>query len=143
MIDYRIATKDDHEAIYDFALHATSDAKIPEFAEDVGEALQDRLAKGETTIIIALSGEQVVAYAEIDLTRQHLGGVFIQGVYVDRGFRRQGIGGKILDMVKAKFCTKGEKVLTRAYTSAGKNFWESWGYKPWYTIMKLEEKQKS
>lgn len=127
-IEYRIADQKDNELIYEFALKAINDSILPKFAEDAGFNLQERLSSGSSIVIIALDGEDIVGYAEIDtVSPEESSSVFVRGLYVLPSHRREGVGGTIIKMIKDKFAVN-KKVRVRAYTGEGKNFWESLGF---------------
>lgn len=136
-IGLRVATADDFQGIYDFAMKAISDSILPAFAANAGIDLQDRMMNGETTTVIAEDGADIVAYTELDLSRKNA--VFIRGVYVLPSHRRQGIGGKLLNMVRNEFCKSGEKIRVEAFTTEGRQFWESLNFEVSKFIMELNE----
>ena len=130
MISYRFATDDDRESIYDFALQAIQYSDIPEFAEDAGQNLQERISEGDPeNVIVAIDSDQeekIVGYIEVEPHQTHM---LIRGIYVLPEYRRQGIGQKLLKMMQENKCKNNEQIRVHAFTEAGKRFWEEIGFK--------------
>ncbi len=141
-IKYRIATSDDLELIYEFAMKAISDSVLPQFAEDAGIELQERLSLGTTEVFLAFDNDDIVGYAEIDTKPSSVNNsVYIRGLYVLPTHRRERVGRTIINMIREKYSKNNMgniKVRVRAYTAEGKNFWEKLGFNVHHHAMELE-----
>lgn len=134
MINYRFATEEDREKIYEFALQAIKYSQIPEFAKDAGENLQERVSTEDpNNVILAIDTNQennVVGYIEVDPTSKEKSKfILIKGIYVLPEYRRKGVGKKLLTMMKEEKCGHNEQLRVQAFTESGLRFWENFGFK--------------
>ena len=133
-IRYRVAVPEDHEKVVEFAMQALYDAKLPRFAQDVGEALVERIKSGEPgNVIIAediTADNMIVGYLEIDANRSKPRKAFyIGGIYVLPEYRRRHVGKNLfLTMLKEK-CKHDEQIRVEAITEDELRFWKSLGFK--------------
>lgn len=127
-INFRFATKEDNEIIYDFAMRAISESILPRFAEDAGIGLYERISSGDprNVAIAEVEEEGIVAFIEIDPDRSTRNKVvYISGIFVLEAFRRRKIGRRLLKMMQDEKCTEGESLYVDAYTEEGVKFWKS------------------
>ncbi|MHA2251455.1 MAG: GNAT family N-acetyltransferase [Candidatus Kariarchaeaceae archaeon] len=132
-ISFRFTTSGDNAKIYDFAMRAISGTILPEFAEDAGDNLWERIeGGGYENVILAEDKDresQVVGYIEVNPEKGDPGeSVYITGIYVLPEYRRFGIGKKLLRMMVKEKRKKGEKLYVMAYKPDGVKFWEDFGF---------------
>jgi len=130
----RFAKTEDKEAIYEFALSAIAGTSLPEFAEDAGEHLQERIEQGnpENVLIAEDTNEsgQIIGYIELDPTRTRKQDVvYIRGIYVLPDYRRRGIGNSMLRMVRRHSVSNQIQLRVEAFTEEGRKFWNNFGFK--------------
>ena len=140
-IRFRFADKADSTKIYDFAMRAISESILPRFAQDAGEDLNERITNGDpNNVAIAEDHDEVVAYIEIDPKRSTQKKViYIRGIFVLGGYRRQGIGNKLLKMMREEKCKNGEELYVDAFTPQGVKFWKALGFEIDHYVVKYKE----
>ena len=132
-ITYRFATKDEHEKIYDFAMRAIAETDLPEFAEDAGEGMEQRMSNLDEGYVLLAEDKDledgIVGYIEIDPAKSsQLFEVYIRGIFVLQDYRRSGVGKKLVKMIIERHGGGGKKLRVHAFTKAGIKFWESYGF---------------
>ncbi|MCH8906027.1 MAG: GNAT family N-acetyltransferase [Candidatus Heimdallarchaeota archaeon] len=133
-IEYRFATKEDQESIYDFAMRAIAESILPRFAEDAGEDLSERITNGDPhNVAIATDldlDSGIVGFIEIDPSRSNKKSeVYIRGIFVLESHRRMGIGNKLIKMMLEEHSRRGDQLFVEAFTEDGLRFWQSFGFK--------------
>lgn len=132
-IEIRFATTEDREQIYDFALAAIKGADLPEFAEDAGQNLQDRVETGDPeNVLIAVDKDQnkIIGYIELDPDKSpNPKAMHIRGIYVLPEYRRRGIGNEMLRIIRENKVSKDTQLRVTAFTLQGLRFWENYGFK--------------
>ncbi len=132
-IRYRVAVPEDHDKVVEFAMQALYDAKLPRFAQDIGEELVERIKSGEAgNVIIAedlSQDDKIVGYLEIDTTRSKPRKAFyIGGIYVLPEYRRRHIGKNLFFTMLKEKCKHEEQIRVEAVTEDELRFWRSLGF---------------
>ncbi len=133
-IVYRFATADDRDQIYDFALKALNDPRLPDFAEDIGDELLERIRTGDpTTVLLALNGKtnEIIGYIEMGEHKTIKGKkiFYIRGIYVLPEYRRHGIGRELFNRMLREKCKDAVQIRVDAFTEEGLNFWKNLNFK--------------
>lgn len=133
-IRYRVAVPEDHEKVVEFAMQALYDAKLPRFAQDIGEALVERIKTGEPgNVIIAedlTADDKIVGYLEIDSSRSKVGKAFYIGtIYVLPEYRRRHVGKNLFFTMLEEKCQHNEQIRVEALTEDELRFWKSLGFR--------------
>ncbi len=133
-IRYRVAVPEDHEKVIEFALQALYDAKLPKFAQDVGDELIERIKSGEAgNVIIAedlTAGNKIVGYLEIDSNRSKKGKAFYIGaIYVLPEYRRKHVGKNLFNTMLREKCKNNEQIRVEALTESEMRFWKRLGFR--------------
>ena len=133
--EYRFATPKDKERLYEFALFAIEDPKLPSVAKDVGEDLMERvsLEKKKKEVLIAIdkgSDDRVIGYIEVDKNRYIPGkACYIRGIYVLPSYRRKGVGRNLVKELMKEKCVRKEQLRVEALTEKELAFWKELGFK--------------
>lgn len=132
-INLRFATAKDKDQIYDFALAAIAGADLPEFAQDAGNDLQERIDEGDPdNVLIAEDStmqDKIIGYIELDPSRsKKRHAVYIKGIYVLDEYRRRGIGKDMLKIIRDNRVDEDIQLRVEAFTTQGLRFWENFGF---------------
>jgi GNAT superfamily N-acetyltransferase len=121
-------------AIYNFAMDAIAGADLPEFAQDAGDNLQERIDQGNpNNVVVAFdttTHDRIIGYIELDPDRDTRKEVtHIRGIYVLPEYRRRGIGRDMLEIIREHVVSQNVQLRIDAFTQAGLKFWENYGFK--------------
>ncbi len=132
MVRYRSATVEDVPLLAQWNARLWVDEHMPghKSLQEFTERMHGWLARGEYQAVIFEAENGPVAYA---LYRQEPEGIYLRHFYVDRPFRRQGIGRRCVHLLLTEILPPGERVLLEVLEAnpAGQAFWRAMGFRPY------------
>lgn len=141
---YRFATLEDVPLLALWNARLWVDEHMPgqKSLEEFTTRMHHWLARGEYQVVIFETEEGPVAYA---LYRPEEGGIYLRQFYVDRPFRRQGIGKRCVHLLLTEILPPGERVLIEVLEAnpAGQAFWQAMGFRPYCRRLEMLPEERA
>jgi len=131
-VRYRPATLEDVPllALWNARLYVDEHMPGSKSLEEFTTRMHGWLARGEYQAVLFEAEEGPVAYA---LYRQEAEGIYIRHFYVDRPFRRRGLGRRCVHLLLTEVLPPCERVLLDVLEAnpIGQAFWRAVGFRPY------------
>jgi ribosomal protein S18 acetylase RimI-like enzyme len=128
-LQYRFATDTDLPLLAEWNLHLIQDEghRNPMKQPELEQRMCDWLKQEYQAVLFTWQGEDV-AYA---LFREDMDSIYLRQLYVDRPYRRAGIGSQAVDVLRSHIWPHGATVVVEALcnNTAACAFWRSLGFK--------------
>lgn len=122
----------------------------PQWSREYGAYLRTLMARDDAIAVVASEATEVIGYAVGRITnlpsffeRRHRG--YIHDVFVREGFRRRGVGRRLVEEILAWFRRRGVTLVeltVAANNDAAISFWERLGFHIYMFQMKTELRDK-
>lgn len=141
-ISHRLATPDDCSLLVELNRQLIQDEghRNPMSVPELDQRMKGWLA-GEYRAIIFEQGGEVVAYA---LFREQADEIYLRQLFVVRHKRRQGIGRRALEILRAEVWPRGKRLTVEALVSNEKavDFWRAMGYRDYALRLEIMPDQE-
>lgn len=108
--------------------------------DKIEQRLRQWIDSSRYRVLLIKDADKILGYLIYDLTPQENGAIYLRQLFIDRTFRRQGYASAAVKAFTEAFTgpTRQVEADVLVMNQTGRAFWESLGFRPRYTRMRLD-----